>query len=146
MISFFGRYKYTVDDKGRVNIPSKFRKALPPESNDTFITTVGPDRCLLVIPLSEWHEIEKSLPRFTFDKENLRKFVRLFYNNSCESKTDKQGRIAISPELLRYAEIEKEAIIAGSKNIIELWNPSRYEEVQKPSLDDIDNITNIIEI
>ena len=146
MVSFFGRYNYTVDAKGRVNIPARFRKTLPPEADDTFIITVGPEKCLLAVPLSEWSEIEKTLPRFTFGNENLRKFVRLFYNNSCESQCDKQGRITISPELLKYAEIEKDVVIAGSKNIIEIWNPKNFDEFQRPNLDNIEHITNIIDI
>ena len=52
MVSFFGSYRYIVDEKFRVNIPSKFRKALPPEADDTFIITVGPEKCLLAIPVS----------------------------------------------------------------------------------------------
>ena len=146
MVSFFGSYRYIVDEKFRVNIPSKFRKALPPEADDTFIITVGPEKCLLAIPVSEWTEIEKTLPRFTFGNENLRKFVRLFYNNSCESKCDRQGRITISPKLLEYAGIDKEVVIAGSKNIIEIWNPKVFDEFQEPNLGDIEHITNIIDI
>ena len=127
-MSFKGTYKYSLDAKGRLNIPARFRKAMSPEANETFIITRGLDGCLFVYPQDEWTKIEKRLRNLSMTQKDNRFFVRMLVANASESVYDKQGRIAIPSYLAEEAKIDREVLIIGALDRIEIWSPEVREE------------------
>ena len=100
---FMGEYRHTVDTKGRLIIPAKFRDELGPE----FVITRGMDGCLFGYPLTEWNNLEEKLRQLPLTKKNARAFVRFFYSAATECEFDKQGRINIPKALRTHAALDK---------------------------------------
>ncbi len=131
MSSFIGQFKYTIDTKGRINIPAKFRKAISPEANETFVITRGMDDCIWAYPLDEWSKFEEKLRQLSTNQKDHRLYIRMATSYASESRLDKQGRIAIPQYLIDLVKIEKEILITGSLDKLEIWNPNTYEEHMK---------------
>jgi len=131
MPSFIGRYDYSIDHKGRLNIPAKFRKLMDPDSQETFVITLGLEGCLFCFPLSEWTLIEAKLRELSITQKRTRFFVRTLTSHASDSRIDSQGRITIPQQLLQLAEVNKEVVIIGVLNRIEIWAPARYESYQQ---------------
>ena len=140
MSSFTGRFRYTLDVKGRLNIPAKMRKELVPEANDTFVIIRGFDPCLFLYPEDEWKKFEEKLRQLPTNKESNRQLVRMITSYAYKDQCDKQGRIALPAELLKIAEINKDVMVVGVLNRIEIWNPERYEGRMKTSEDKYNEI------
>ena len=121
--TFTGEYSYTVDPKSRVNIPAKFRQALSPENDNSFAITKGMDECIWVYPLVEWNKVLTKLREQSSSQVN-RAFTREYSRFASTVSYDKQGRILLSTELINYAKIDRQVIIIGLINKIEIWNPS----------------------
>jgi len=129
MSSFKGRYEYILDSKGRLSIPAKLRKNLSSESLDSFVVTRGVEKCLYLYPLDEWRRLEEKLRSLNQFMEKHRYFTRaLLMWASEEFPLDAQSRITIPKNLLEFAEIEKDVIIIGALERIELWNPKTFSE------------------
>ena len=126
-LSFTGEYNYNIDQKGRLNIPAKFRKALDPKNDNTFVITRGFDPSLIVYPLVEWKKVEQQLLLLSSIKNKDRNFVRSIVRYATISKYDSQGRIQIPDILLEYGQIQKEVSIIGMINKIELWDRSQLD-------------------
>jgi MraZ protein len=126
MTAFMGMYEYSVDSKGRVNVPLKMRKNLTPESNDTFVVTRGFEKCISVYPLNEWNMIEKRVNSLNSFKEKDRLFQRTFLMWASHQEFDSQSRISLPRNLLDYAEIKSEVKIIGVGERIEIWNPQIF--------------------
>jgi len=144
MSSFKGQYQYSLDDKGRVNIPAKFRKALPPEANETFMVTRGLEQCLFVYPLDEWKKIEDKLRGLSMTQKNHRLFVRMMTAHASEGQFDKQGRIPIPAPLLQIAGIQKEVIIIGALDHIEIWATHIFMDYIEKSSESYEQIAETI--
>lgn len=124
---FRGRFENTVDDKGRIAIPSKFRELLGPQSGARLIVT-NFDGCLWAYPDSVWQALEQkvsALPQFL---EEVKALQRVFISAACECPLDKQGRILLPPSLRTYAAIEKDAVVVGMTQRLEIWSKKRWEE------------------
>ncbi|WP_066318151.1 division/cell wall cluster transcriptional repressor MraZ [Bacillus sp. FJAT-29814] len=121
---FMGEYHHSIDSKGRIIVPSKFRDDL----GEMFIITRGLDQCLFGYPLSEWQLIEEKLKGLPLTKKDARAFTRFFFSGATESELDKQGRINIPAPLLQYAKLEKECVILGVSNRIEIWSKQIWED------------------
>jgi MraZ protein len=128
---FMGEYHHNIDNKGRIIVPSKFRDDL----GDMFIITRGLDQCLFGYPLSEWQLIEEKLKGLPLTKKDARAFTRFFFSGATESELDKQGRINIPAPLLQYAKLEKECVILGVSNRIEIWSKQIWEDYFSQSED-----------
>lgn len=115
---FTGEYQHTIDDKGRLIMPSKFREIL----GDSFMITKGLDSCLFVYPQQEWENLEGKLKNLPFTNKDARAFARFFFSGASECETDKQGRILISGILREYAKISKDVVIIGVGTRIEIWS------------------------
>ena len=126
-LSFTGEYNYSLDQKGRLNIPAKFRKALDPKNDNTFVITRGFDPSLIVYPLIEWKKVEQQLLLLSSIKNKDRNFVRSIVRYATISKYDSQGRIQIPDMLLEYGQIQKQVSIIGMINKIELWDRSQLD-------------------
>ena len=137
--TFIGEYQYSLDSKGRINIPAKFRQSLSKDNGNTFVATRGQDPCIWIYPINEWKKIEDELRKLSSISGIHRTFVRQIARSATPSTCDKQGRIIISPSLLSYAELNKEALILGMINKIEIWNPDILEKVDKNNINDDPN-------
>jgi MraZ protein len=120
---FMGQFQHSLDSKGRVIIPSKFRELL----GDSFVLTKGLDRCLFVYPMDEWMVLEQKLKALPFTQKDARAFIRLFFSGAVEVELDKQGRILIPPQLREHARIEKDLVIIGVSNRAEIWSLEQWE-------------------
>jgi MraZ protein len=140
MSSFKGSYAYSVDSKGRINIPAKLRKYISNEAPNNFVLTRGYEKCLYVYPVDEWKKLEEMIRSLSGTNPKHRFFKRALMENASDVELDAQSRIVISKELLQYAEIENEVMILGVLDHIEVWNPKlykEYQETQKESYEDI---------
>ena len=132
--TFIGEYAYSLDSKGRVNIPAKFRQALSEDNENTFVIARGMDPCIWVYPLSQWKEIETNLRSLSSLSKIHRTFVRNTARYASPSTYDKQGRITLTPSLTEYAGLEKDVLIIGMINKIEIWNPNTLKMVDQQNL------------
>lgn len=133
---FMGEYHHTIDLKGRMIVPSKFRDGL----GETFVLTRGLDQCLFGYPMSEWKVIEEKLKALPLTKKDARAFTRFFFSGAIECELDKQGRINIASPLLQYAKLEKECVVIGVSNRIELWSKSIWENYVSEQEDSFEEI------
>jgi MraZ protein len=125
---FRGQYKYSVDSKGRISIPAKLRRHVAPDANDTFVMTRGTAACIDVYPLDQWQLIEEKLSKLNPFNPDDAKFIRMISQYASEDSMDSQSRVLIPQSLIEYAKIDKEVLILGALNKIEVWNPKIYEE------------------
>lgn len=121
---FMGEYHHTVDTKGRMIIPAKFRENL----GESFVLTRGLDQCLFGYPQSEWRILEEKLKTLPLTKKDARAFTRFFFSGAVECELDKQGRVNIASPLVSYAGLEKECVVLGVSNRIEIWSKEKWEE------------------
>jgi MraZ protein len=129
--SFKGSYGYSVDSKGRINIPARLRKYVSTEANDTFVVTRGYDQCLYLYPLDEWTRLELEIRQLSSTNPKHRFFKRRLLEWATESQLDGQFRIMIPRDLLQFAGIENDVLIIGVLEHIEVWNPRIYEAYLK---------------
>jgi MraZ protein len=131
---FNGRYEHTIDAKGRVSIPSRFREVLGARYNDErLIVTSFNDPCLMAFPVTEWQALAervRSLPRFD---PKVMQFKRLFISGATECPIDKNGRILIPPVLREFAGLEREVIWAGMVEFIEIWSRPNWDRMFEAS-------------
>ena len=121
---FMGEYHHNIDNKGRLIIPAKFRDAL----GDAFVITRGLDQCLFGYSMDEWKLIEDKLKTLPLTKKDARAFTRFFFSGATECELDKQGRVNIASPLVDYAKLEKECVILGVSNRIEIWSKQQWED------------------
>ncbi|RMF07823.1 MAG: division/cell wall cluster transcriptional repressor MraZ [Candidatus Neomarinimicrobiota bacterium] len=127
--TFTGEYRYALDAKGRVNIPAPFRKVLSPENENTVVITRGQDPTIWVYPALEWQVIENRLRELSALSPLNRSFIRTMTRWATPVTLDKQGRIQLTSDLIQYANLEKDVVIVGVINKMEIWNPARLEQV-----------------
>jgi MraZ protein len=146
---FIGEYFYTLDDKGRVNIPAKFRKATSEEADNTYIISHGKDKCLYIYPMDVYeNKIVNIIDQLSETDPLHRAYMSLLGAKSVDASLDKQGRISIPLKFLEYAGITKDVQIVGAYNRIEVWDPkirSQYvEEIESSGIDLEEKISNEI--
>lgn len=123
---FRGRFEYTIDPKGRVNIPSRFREQLSDTGLETVVIT-NYSGCLYAYPTGEWERIEQKLAsKVSSVNKKKNAFVRFFVGGAVEVAPDKQGRILIPPSLRSYAGLDREIVILGMPNRFEIWDRERW--------------------
>lgn len=120
---FMGEYNHTIDAKGRLIIPSKFREVLGEE----FVITKGLDGCLFVYDNQEWNAFEEKLKALPLNKKDNRQFVRFFLAGAAEVEVDKQGRILVPSVLKEFAGITKDVVLIGVASRIEIWSKERWD-------------------
>ena len=138
MSRFRGCFDYSIDAKGRVNIPAKFRKGLNPAAGDTFVIVRGPTNCLRAYPQDLWDEYEFELVSRPETPETLR-HKRLLFSLLSDSTLDSQGRITLTAKQMAIAGISKDVTLVGQSNYIEIWDSNRYQEYLASS-DDFDEM------
>jgi MraZ protein len=119
---FIGEYQHTIDQKGRVNVPAKFREVL----GATFIVSKGFDGCLFGYHLDDWKQFEKKLKKIPLSNPDGRKLVRFFTSSAADVTPDNLGRINIPPGLREHAGLKKEIISIGAGNRVEIWDKDNW--------------------
>jgi MraZ protein len=121
---FIGEYHHNIDEKGRMIIPAKFREQLGAK----FIVTRGLDNCLFVYPENEWNNIVQKLKGLPFTKKDARNFTRFFLSGATVCELDKQGRVNITSPLIGYANLERECVVIGVNDRLEIWSRDNWEK------------------
>ena len=119
-----GEYLHTIDAKGRLILPAKFREEL----GEVFIVTKGLDNCLFVYAKEEWAILEGKLKQLPLAKPEARAFVRFFFAGAAEVEYDKQGRVLLPANLRDYAQLDKDVIVLGVSNRVEIWSKTVWDE------------------
>lgn len=131
---FMSEYNHTVDTKGRLIVPSKFRDQL----GDEFVVTKGMDGCLFVYANEDWNAFEQKLTSLPLINKEARKFARFFLAGAAQVEVDKQGRILLPSNLRDFAGLEKDVVLVGVGSRIEIWSRENWESMDADSnMDDI---------
>ena len=133
---FMGEFHHSIDEKGRLIIPSKFRNEL----GKKFIVTRGIEECLFVYSLEEWNNIVSNLKELPFTRKDARTFMRMFLSGATECELDGNGRINIPSPLINYASIQKECVVIGVNERLEIWSNDKYEDFFNNNIDRFDEI------
>ena len=133
---FIGEYSHSIDAKGRVIIPQKFRDEL----GTTCVVSKGLDGCLWIHPVEEWRVFQSRIRSLSKIDRQSRQFVRFFLPGAVVCELDKQGRILIPAALRRYGGISKDIVLAGMDTRIELWSAERWEEETEVNDSNMENI------
>ncbi len=133
---FMGEFHHNVDEKGRLIIPSKFRNDL----ESKFIITRGIEKCLFIYSLDEWNKIIDKLKELPFTRKDARTFMRMFLSGATECELDNNGRINIPNPLKEYANIQKEVIVIGVNERLEIWSNEGFNNFFNDNIDNFDEI------
>lgn len=139
---FMGEYSHTIDAKGRIIVPAKFRESL----GDNFVVTKGLDNCLFVYTSEEdWRKFEEKLRTLPLTNKDARKFTRFFLAGAAEMEIDKQGRILIPSVLREFAALEKDVVLVGVGSRIEIWDKASWNESISIYDDDMEEVAENME-
>lgn len=136
---FVGEYSHSLDSKGRLIIPSRFREAL----GDTFMVTKGLDGCLSIYDMEGWKNLESKLQALPLTNANARKFTRFMLGGAIECEVEKQGRILIPANLREFAHLTKDVALVGVGGRIEIWDKETW--IQVSAYDDMEEIAENME-
>ena len=125
---FRGATKVTLDAKGRMVIPTRYREELQQRGESRLVVTIDRDQCLLIYPLPDWEEIERKLMRLPTLNEHARRLQRLMVGHATDVELDGHGRMLLPPKLREFAHLDRAAILIGQGNRFELWDEQRWDE------------------
>lgn len=137
---FYGEHEHTIDRKGRLIIPSKFREVFKEHYIDKFYVTRGLDGCLFVFTEDEWKNQESKFKNLSFTKKEARRFNRFYFSGAVDLTCDKQGRILVPQYLKDYAAIKRDVMIIGISNRIEIWSKDRWKDFYDNTKDTFEDI------
>ena len=132
---FYGEYAHSIDNKGRLILPSKLRETAKNNFVEKFYITRGLDKCLFMFSEEEWKAAEQKFKSMSFTKQDSRKFNRLYFSGAVEIIPDKQGRILLPPYLKDYAQIKRDVVIIGVSSRIEVWAKDQWHEFYRSNLE-----------
>ena len=139
MTVFRGASQVSLDAKGRMAIPTRYRERIATRSDGQMIVTVDKDHCLLVYPLPDWEELERKLVRLPSMNKIARRIVRIMVGYATEVDMDANGRILVSRELRDFASIDKQAMLIGQGNKFELWDEEIWNRKRDEWLNEEDD-------
>ena len=125
---FYGEYSHSIDRKGRLILPSKFREAAKGNFVERFFVTRGLDTCLFMFSEEEWRSQEQKFKSISFTKQESRIFNRLYFSGAVDVTPDRQGRILLPQYLKDFAQIKKDVMVVGVSNRIEIWASEKWQE------------------
>ena len=137
---FYGEFEHTLDRKGRLIVPSKFREALKEHYIERFFITRGLDKCIFMFAEDEWRLQEQKFKAMSFTKSEFRRFNRLYFSGACLVIPDKQARILIPHYLKEYAAIKRDVYIIGVSNRIEIWSKESWKAYYSESKDGFEDV------
>lgn len=138
---FYGEYEHSIDRKGRIVLPAKFREVAKNHFVEKFYVTRGLDGCLFMLAEEEWKSQEQKFKSSPFTRSDSRKFNRLYFSGACEVAADKQGRILLPQYLKEYAQIKRDLILIGVSNRIEIWAKEKWKEFYSAHKDSFEEIS-----
>ena len=136
-----GEFNHSIDSKGRLIIPSKLRDSL----GEHFVITKGMDGCLFLYPENEWEAFEEKLRTLPLTNKKARDFKRFFLGSAVDGEIDKQGRVLISSSLRTYASLEKEVVLAGVLDKVEIWSKEAWDARTNDIEENIEDIASDME-
>lgn len=136
-----GEFNHSIDSKGRLIIPSKLRDSL----GEHFVITKGMDGCLFVYPENEWEAFEEKLRTLPLTNKKARDFKRFFLGSAVDGEIDKQGRVLLSSSLRTYAGLEKEVVLAGVLDKVEIWSKEAWDARTNDIEENIEDIASDME-
>ena len=136
-----GEFNHSIDSKGRLIIPSKLRESL----GEHFVITKGMDGCLFLYPENEWEAFEEKLRTLPLTNKKARDFKRFFLGSAVEGEIDKQGRVLLSSSLRTYANLEKEVVLAGVLDKVEIWSKEAWDARTTDIEENIEDIASDME-
>jgi MraZ protein len=128
LVVFRGANKVTLDAKGRMVMPTRYRDRIVERSDGRLVVTIDRDQCLLLYPLPDWEEIERKLMRLPSLNEHARRLQRLMVGHATDLELDGHGRVLLPPKLREFAALNRDAILIGQGNRFELWDEARWNE------------------
>ena len=128
MATFRGSYRHSIDHKGRISIPARFRRLLSGDANETFVILRGLEACVSLYPADEFKRLEDRLRSRSFSDPINRRYQRLLLLDSRDETLDTQGRVAIPPSLIAHALLKHEVLVNGVLDHIEIWHPESFEK------------------
>ena len=134
---FMGEFHHTIDAKGRIIVPSKFRQGM----GESFVITRGMDGCLFGYPKDQWTKLEAQLDKLPLTKKDARAFTRFFYSAATEVEFDKQGRINLSAPLIKFSKLEKNCVIIGVSDRIEIWDEENWNKFNEEAEENFEDIS-----
>ncbi|MCK4259010.1 MAG: division/cell wall cluster transcriptional repressor MraZ [Halanaerobiales bacterium] len=138
---FMGEYQHSMDAKGRLIMPAKFRESL----GEKFVITRGLDNCLFVFPNEEWCILEEKLKSLPMTRKDARAFVRFFFSGATECELDKSGRINLPQNLREFAKLDKDIVVLGVSNRIELWSKENWDQYMSVTSESYEEIAETME-
>jgi len=136
-----GDFNHSIDAKGRLIIPAKFRDAL----GENFVITKGMDNCLFVYPPEEWKVLEEKIKTLPLTNKSARDFKRFMLGSAVEGVLDKQGRVLIPPSLREFASLEKDVVLVGVLDKVEIWDKAKWDASNAEVEENIEDITSNME-
>lgn len=136
-----GEFNHNIDAKGRLIVPARFREVL----GENFVITKGLDGCLFLYPFDEWKIFENKLRTLPLSNKEARTFTRFFLGSAVDGSIDKQGRILISSSQREYAKLEKEVVLVGVLDRVEIWNKAQWDANNAMAEENMDDITGQME-
>jgi MraZ protein len=133
---FIGEHSHTIDNKGRLSIPAKYREAL----SEGVVVTRGLDHCLFLYTRTEWEKIAKRLSELPISQKSSRAFSRLMLAGAWDAELDSQGRVIIPQYLREYASVSKHVIVAGLYNRVEIWEEDAWQDYKQKTEANSDEI------
>ncbi|MFA6357655.1 MAG: division/cell wall cluster transcriptional repressor MraZ [Candidatus Omnitrophota bacterium] len=137
---FYGEFEHSIDRKGRLILPAKFREVAKNQFVEKFFVTRGLDKCLFMFAEEEWRSQENKFKTMSFTKQQSRTFNRLLFSGAVEVGSDKQGRILVPQYLKDFAEIKKDVMIVGVSNRIEIWSKDKWHDFYANSRESFEEI------
>ena len=137
---FYGEFEHSIDRKGRLILPAKFRETAKNQFVERFFVTRGLDKCLFMFSEEEWRSQENKFKTMSFTKQQSRTFNRLLFSGAVEVGPDKQGRILLPQYLKDFAEIKRDVIIVGVSNRIEIWAKDKWRDFYSNSRQSFEEI------
>lgn len=141
---FLGRYHHTVDAKGRLSIPGKYRDVLARREGGGLVVTKDPDRCLVVLPLDEWKRLADKIKSIPGTVQVVKDYKRFVHGEAVDCTLDRQGRILIPPDLRQFAQLDRDVMLVGVDDHFEVWSLDRWESKAEQMARDIDQIAGAI--
>ncbi len=125
---FYGEFDHSIDNKGRLILPARFRDVAKEQGIEKFFLTRGLDQCIFMFAEGEWHNQENRFKNMPFTKQQSRAFNRLFFSGAVDVVPDKQGRFIVPNYLKEFASIKSDSIIIGVANRIEIWDVRMWKD------------------
>jgi MraZ protein len=141
---FFGQHQHTIDAKGRLSIPGRYREILAQRASGILVVTKDPEQCLAIVPIEEWRQRAAKIQAIPNSVQAVRDYKRFLFSEAADCALDGQGRILVPPELRRYAGLERDVMLVGVDGHMEAWSLARWAAKSEQVARDLPKIVDAI--